>query len=327
MRTFNMLRALGLGALIAASLTTVSTAMAQSYPSRAIKLVVPFPPGGGFDGIARPFAERLSAALGQPVIVDNRAGAGGNIGTESVAHAPADGYTLLFANDYLGTNPNLYKAIKYDPVRDFIPISLVGSTQMAIAVNPANVKATDAKSLAAGSQAKALQYGTPGVGTSPHLFGELYAFTTGTKLDHIPYRGTGPAINDALGGQIDMVLVTVPSLVQHIKTGKLRGIAVIGGNKRSPLLPELSTLAENGVQGIDHDVWYGLFAPAGTPPDVLRRLREATASVLRQPELAERLRQAGYELTPSTPEALGERLKTDLAKWKKVVGRANISLE
>ncbi|MDB5843051.1 MAG: hypothetical protein JWP79_361 [Polaromonas sp.] len=327
MKNFSILRALGLGVVVAASLGAASVAQAQTYPNQTIKLIVPFPPGGGFDGIARPFAERLSAALGQPVIVDNRAGAGGNIGTEAVARAPADGYTLLFANDYLGTNPNLYKAIKYDPERDFIPISLVGSTQMAIAVNPANIKAIDAKSLAAASQAKAVQYGTPGVGTSPHLFAELYASTTGTKLAHIPYRGTGPAINDALGGQIDMVLVTVPSLVQHIKAGKLRGIAVIGGNKRSPLLPELPTLAENGVTGIDHDVWYGLFAPKGTPPDVLRRLREATASVLRQPELAERLRQAGYELTPSTPEALGERLKTDLPKWKKVVERASISLE
>ncbi|WP_421954498.1 Bug family tripartite tricarboxylate transporter substrate binding protein [Polaromonas sp.] len=327
MKPFDILRATALTTLVVAGLTTVSTVMAQAYPSRTIKLVVPFPPGGGFDGIARPFAERLSAALGQSVIVENRAGAGGNIGTEFVTRAPADGYTLLFANDYLGTNPNLYKAIKYDPVRDLAPISLVGSTQMAIAVNPTRVKATDAKSLLAESQRRTLQYGTPGVGTSPHLFGELYAFTTGTKLSHIPYRGTGPAINDTIGGQVDMALVTVPSLVQHIRAGKLRGIMVIGGNNRSSLLPELPTLAENGVQGIDHDVWYGLFAPTDTPPDVLRRLREATVSVLQQPELIERLRQAGYELTPSTPEALSNRLKTDLVKWKKVVERTNVSLE
>ncbi len=183
----------------------VALAMAQPFPDRPIKMVVPFPPGGGFDGIARPFAERLSAALGQPVIVDNRPGAGGNIGAEFVARAPADGYTLLFANDFLGTNPNLYKDLKYDPAKDFAPISLVGSTQMAIAVNPQRVKATDAQSLRAESQAHTLQYGTPGVGTSPHLFGELYGFNTGTRVQHIPYRGTGPAINDVLGGQIDMV--------------------------------------------------------------------------------------------------------------------------
>jgi len=327
MRTLrHILRAVALGA--AGAIAVVATgALAQAYPDRTIRLVVPFPPGGGFDGIARPFAERLAAALGQPVIIDNRAGAGGNIGTELAARAPADGYTLLFANDYLGTNPNLYKAIKYDPVRDFVSISLIGSTQMAIAVNPTNVKATDARSLAARSQEKPLQYATPGVGTSPHLFGELYAFTTNTKMSHIPYRGTGPAINDTIGGQVDMALVTVPSLVQHIKVGKLRGIVVIGGTKRSPLLPDVPTLAESGVQGINHDVWYGLFAPAGTPPDVLRRLREATISVLSQADLAERLRQTGYEVTPSSPEVLGERLKADLAKWKAVVDRTGITLD
>ncbi|WP_288254777.1 tripartite tricarboxylate transporter substrate binding protein [uncultured Hydrogenophaga sp.] len=304
----------------------VALAMAQPYPNRPIKMVVPFPPGGGFDGIARPFAERLSTALGQPVIVDNRPGAGGNIGAEFVARAPADGYTLLFANDFLGTNPNLYKDLKYDPAKDFAPISLVGSTQMAIAVNPQRVKATDAQSLRAESQAHTLQYGTPGVGTSPHLFGELYGFNTGTRVQHIPYRGTGPAINDVLGGQIDMVVVTVPALAAHIKAGKLRGISVIGGDKRSPLLPEVRTLAENGV-GATHDLWYGLFATAGTPPEVLQRLREATATALAQADLVERLRQLGYEVTPSTPEALSERVKADLVKWKQVVERAKITLE
>jgi tripartite-type tricarboxylate transporter receptor subunit TctC len=308
------------------ALCLAALASAQPYPNRPIKMVVPFPPGGGFDGIARPFAERLSAALGQPVVVDNRPGAGGNIGAESVARSTADGYTLLFANDFLGTNPNLYKELKYDPVKDFAPISLIGSTQMAIAVNPDRVKATDSRSLRAESEGRPLQYGTPGVGTSPHLFGELYGTNTGTKVQHVPYRGTGPAITDAIGGQIDMVLVTVPALVQHIKTGKLRGITVIGGDRRSPLLPDVKTLAENGV-GATHDLWYGLFAPAGTPPDVLKRLREATASVLAQQDLVERLRQIGYEVTPSTPEVLADRVKSDLVKWKQVVERAKITLE
>jgi tripartite-type tricarboxylate transporter receptor subunit TctC len=324
MKRRSLLQHFALGACAAVG---APLAMAQAYPNRPIKLVVPFPPGGGFDGIARPFADRLGAALGQPVVVDNRAGAGGNIGTEQVARSPADGYTLLFANDYLGTNPNLYKAIKYDPLRDFAPVSLVGSTQMAIAVNPNTVSATDARTLATASQGKRLQYGTPGVGTSPHLFGELYAVTTGTRMDHIPYRGTAPAVNDAIGGQIDMALVTLPAVVQHIRAGKLRGIAVIGGNRRSPLLPELPTLAESGVQGIDQEVWDGLFTPVGAPAEVQQQLREATATVLAQADLAERLRAAGYEATPSSPEALQDRLRTDLAKWKKVVERANIALE
>lgn len=304
-----------------------AAAGAQPFPNRPVRMVVPFPPGGGFDGIARPFAERLGAALGQPVVVDNRAGAGGNIGAEGVARSAADGYTLLFANDFMGTNPNLYKGLKYDPLRDFAPLSLIGSTQLAIAVNPARVKATDARSLQAESLQHPLQYGTPGIGTSPHLFGELYGFNTGTRMQHVPYRGTGPAITDAIGGQIDFVLVTVPALVQHIKGGKLRGIAVIGGSKRSPLLPELPTLAESGVEGVSHDVWYGLFAPAGTPPDVLKRLRDATAIALAQPAFVEQLRQLGYEITPSTPEALSERVRSDLGKWKQVVERARVTLE
>ncbi len=313
--------------LVAAFALASAAAFAQSYPSHPIKLVVPFPPGGGFDGIARPFAERLGALLGQPVVVDNRPGAGGNIGTEQVARAPADGYTLLFANDYLGTNPNLYQQIRYDPVKDFVPISQVGSTQMVIAVNPTRVKATDAKSLKAESLAKPLQYGTPGVGTSPHLFGELYGFSTGTRVQHVPYRGTGPAITDAIGGQLDFALVTVPAVVQHAKSGKLRALMVFGGNKRSPLLPDVPTVEEQGVKGVNHDVWYGLFAPAGTPPEVLKKLGEATATVLAQPDLAASLRETGYEVTPSTPQALESRLKADLAKWKQVVERAHITLD
>lgn len=313
-----------LGAVLALS---SAAALAQPFPSHPIKLVVPFPPGGGFDGIARPFAERLTAVLGQPVVVDNRPGAGGNIGAEQVAKAPADGYTLLFANDFLGTNPNLYKEIRYDPVKDFAPISMVGSTQMIIAVNPARVKATDARALKDESQAKGLQYGTPGVGTSPHLFGELYGFNTGTRVQHVPYRGTGAAITDTIGGQIDFALVTVPAVVPHAKTGKLRPLMVIGGSRRSPLLPDVPNITELGVQGVNHDVWYGVFAPAGTPPDVLKKLRDATATVLAQPDLIERLRVAGYEVIPSSPEVLGDRVKSDLQKWKQVVERAKITLE
>ena len=313
---------------LAAALALASaSAFAQNFPDHTIRMVVPFPPGGGFDGIARPFAERLSKELGQAVIIDNRAGAGGNIGAELVAKSPADGYTLLFANDFLGTNPNLYKEIHYNPVKDFAPISMVGSTQMVIAVNPSRVSATDAKSLKALSQKAPLQYGTPGVGTSPHLFGEMYGFTTGTKMQHVPYKGTGPAITDAIGGQIDFALVTVPSVVPQARAGKLRPLMVFGGNKRSPLLPDVPTVQEQGVKDVNHDVWYGLFAPAGTSPEVLKKLQVATAKVLAEPDLQKNLRELGYEVTPSTPEALGVRVKSDLAKWKVVVDRAKITLD
>jgi tripartite-type tricarboxylate transporter receptor subunit TctC len=315
--------------MIAAVLAlTATAAFAQNnYPDRTIRMVVPFPPGGGFDGIARPFAERLGKELGQPVIVDNRPGAGGNIGAELVAKAPADGYTLLFANDFMGTNPNLYKEIHYNPVKDFAPISMVGSTQMVIAVNPSRVKATDAKSLKAESQQHPLQYGTPGVGTSPHLFGEMYGFSTGTRVQHVPYRGTGPALTDAVGGQLDFALVTVPSAVPLVKAGKLRALMVFGGNKRSPLLPDVPTVQEQGVNDVNHDVWYGLFAPAGASPEVLKRLREATAKVLAEPDLRKNLAELGYEVIPSTPDQLENRVKADLAKWKLVVDRAKITLD
>jgi tripartite-type tricarboxylate transporter receptor subunit TctC len=317
-------RLLAAGLLVALA---AGQAFAQAWPSHPIRMVVPFPPGGGFDGIARPFAERLGQVLGQTVVVDNRPGAGGNIGAESVARSPADGYTLLFANDFMGTNPNLYKEMRYDPVKDFAPVSMIGSTQMVIAVNPARVKATDAASFKTESQARPFQYGTPGVGTSPHLFGELYGFNTGTRVQHVPYRGTGPAITDAIGGQIDFALVTVPAVVPHARTGKLRALMVVGGTRRSPLLPDVPNLTELGVQGVNHDVWYGLFAPAGTPPDVLARLHEATTKVLAQPDLVQNLRLAGYEVIPSTPQVLGERVKSDLAKWKLVVDRAKVTIE
>lgn len=308
-------------------LTLTGVAVAQPYPSRPVRLVVPFPPGGGFDGIARPFAERLATALGQAVIVDNRAGAGGNIGTEAVTKSPADGYTLLFANDYLGTNPNLYKGLRYDPVKDLEPVTMVGSTQLVIAVSPTRVKATQLAAFQAESQARPLQYGTPGVGTSPHLFGELYGFESGARVQHVPYRGTGPALTDAIGGQIDFALVTVPAVVPHVKSGKLRAIAVAGGTGRSPLLPDVPTLAESGLRGVNHDVWYGLFAPAGTPPDVLRKLREASLLALSEPGLVQSLASAGYQVTTGTPEQLRDRLKADLAKWKRVVERAAIQID
>jgi tripartite-type tricarboxylate transporter receptor subunit TctC len=298
----------------------------QAYPSRTIKMIVPFPPGGGFDRIARPFAERLAVVLGVPVIVDNRSGAGGNIGTEAAARAEPDGYTVFMGNEFLGANPNLYKGLRYDPVRDFIPISHVGTSQMAIAANPA-LPVSNAKEMVVASQARPLQYGTPGVGTVPHLFTEMLGFSSGMKVAHIPYRGSAAATTDAMGGQIDFVVGPLPALVPHIKTGKLRGISVIGGNQRSSLMPDVPTLEEGGIKGVDHEVWYGLFVPTGTPPDVVKRIREATVQALEQPELIERLRLAGYEARPSTPEALTARLKGDLAKWKQVVERAQITVE
>lgn len=300
-------------------------ALAQGYPSRPVKIIIPFPPGGGFDGIARPFAEKLTGILGQPMVLENRPGAGGNIGTEVAKNAPADGYTLLFANEILTTNPSLYKAIAWDPLRDFVPITKVGTVPIAIAVHP-SVPAKDLKELIAVSRTKALNYGTPGIGTGPHLFGEMLNLSNVMALVHVPYKGTGPAIADAIGGQIEMVITTLSSLAPQIRAGKLRGISVLGP-ARSSFMPELPTIAEGGVPGLTYEVWYGLFAPTGTPEAIQRRLHEAALQTLAQPDLIERLKKTGYEPTSSTPQALTEIIKTDLAKWRRVVKEAGITAE
>ena len=309
--------------LAAAALAPVPT-LAQTYPSKPVRMIVPFPPGGGFDGISRPFGERLGSMLGQPVVIENRAGAGGNIGAELAARAPADGYTLLFANTFLTTNPAIYKSLNYDPIKDFAPISRVGATNTAISVHP-SVPARDLKELIAYSFTKTLNYGTPGVGTMPHLVGEMLNLEGTMRLQHIPYKGTGLAINDVLGGQIDMVIVPMSAVAQHIRAGKLRGIAVLSP-KRASIMPELPSLMEQGVpiQGV---TWYALFAPAATPVPVIRRLNEAAVQVLAQSDVIERLRGAGYEPESSTPEALAERLRTEIQMWQRVVVQAKIPRE
>jgi tripartite-type tricarboxylate transporter receptor subunit TctC len=300
-------------------------AVAQTYPAKPIRMVVPFPPGGGFDGIARPFSEKLSTVLGQPVIIDNRAGAAGNIGAAFAAQQPADGYTLLFANDLLATNPPMYKAPGYDPLKDFIPVSKVGAVATAIAIYP-GVQAKDAKELSALSKKKPLNFGTPGMGSVPHLVGEMLNLEGAMSLVHIPYKGSGPAITDTMGGQIDMVITTLSSLAPQIRAGKLRGIAVVGASRAS-IMPELPTLSEAGGPAIHADIWYGLFVPAGTPAGIVTRLHDASVRALADRDLGERLRKIGYEPGSSTPEALAATLKDDLAKWTRVVNEAKIPRE
>jgi tripartite-type tricarboxylate transporter receptor subunit TctC len=315
--------ALGLGAALVAA-PWLSSARAQGYPARPVSLVVPFPPGGGFDTIARPFAERLGRALGQPVVVDNRPGSGGNMGADMVARAAADGYTLLFANDFLATNPSVNRNVRYDPLKDFTPIGMVGTTQVVIAVRPDFPAKTFAE-LVALSRKKPLSYGTPGAGTSPHLLGEYIASTTALKTLHVPYKGAGPSVNDAIGGQIDMVLATTPSVASHIRAGKLRGIVVFGA-RRSAQLPEVPTLKEAGSTPVDYEVWYCLMSPAGVPAPVQARLREATAAALDK-ELAARLATLGYEIQSEGPEQVTRFIQRDLARWHEVVARTKISVD
>ena len=300
-------------------------AHAQTWPARPIRMIVPFPPGGGFDAVARPFAEKMSALLKQAIVIDNKAGAGGNIGTAEAARAAKDGYTVLFANEILATNPNVYKNAPFDPIKDFDPIAMVASTPLALAIHP-GLPAKNLTELIAMSAKEPITFGTPGVGTSPHLFGELLNLKTPLKLRHIPYRGTGPAIADAMGGQTNAVLTTASALTQQIASGKLRGIAIMS-EKRSTLLPDLPTLAEAGIKGLTHDVWYCVMAPAGTPAGVMSALREAAMTAVRDPELGERLRKLGFDMVVGDDKVVSALIRTDLQRWAGVVSEANFPKE
>lgn len=318
--------ALRIGAVLAVGGGTwTSTARAQDFPSRPIRMVVPFPPGGGFDAVARPFAEKLAAQLKQTIYIDNRAGAGGNIGTAEVARAPHDGYTILFANEILATNPNVYRSVPFDPIKDFAPIAMVATTPLALAIYP-GLPAKNLPELIALSAKEPITFGTPGIGTSPHLFGELLNLKTPLKLRHIPYRGTGAAITDAMGGQTNAVLTTASALAPPIKAGKLRGIALLG-DRRAALLPELPTLAEGGIKGLSHDVWYALVAPAGTPAVIVAQLRLAAMTVMSDAELGERLRKTGFEPVIGDDKAVTAMIRADLLRWGSVVTEARLAKE
>jgi len=314
---------LGLGAALVASPLPRAWAV-EEFPSRPISMVVPFPPGGGFDTIARPFAERLGQLLGRAVVVDNRAGSGGNMGTDFVARAPADGYTLLFANDYLATNPSVNRNTRFDPIKDFAPVSMVGSTQVVMAVRP-DFPAKNFEELVALSKKRSLSFGTPGAGTSPHLVGEYLSTISPLQSLHVPYKGTAPAVNDAMGGQIDMVYATSPSVASQIAAGRLRGIAVFGA-QRSTQLPEVPTLKEIGGPPVDYEVWYCLLAPAGVPTSVLATIRAATRKAL-DADLAARLARLGYAVKSSEPEAVTQAIRQGLERWKDVVARAKIAID
>ena len=312
--------------LLLLALTTMALgAWAQTWPERPIKLVVPFPPGGGADLAARTYAEKLSALLGQPVFIDNKPGASGNIGAELVARAPSDGYTLLFANEFLATNPLMFKEIRYDSLKDFVPIAKVASNAAAIAVHPGLGVKTIQELIALG-RTKNLNYASPGVGTGPHLFGQLIAMQTGAKFTNIPYKGSAPATADAVGGQVDFIISTLSPMVAHFNSGRLRGLAITG-DKRSAQAPDVPTLGESGLVGQRYEVWYGVVAPAAVARPIITRLQQASAQVLRDPELVNKMRNAGYEVEPSIGDDFGAELRADIDRWVRVIRDAKIPRE
>jgi tripartite-type tricarboxylate transporter receptor subunit TctC len=302
-------------------------ATAQNYPDKPIRLVVPFSAGGGTDILARDVGPRLSEALGQPVIIDNKGGAGGNIGSDIVARAPADGYTLLFGSNTLSINAGLYQKLPFDPVRSFAPVGLVASAPLVL-VTPPDTGIQSVRGLVNAAKTKpgTLNWSAPGNGTPHHLATELFNQMTGSQIVHIQYKGGGPAIADLLGRQTQASILTLSSVQAYINSGKLRALGV-ATSQRSSLMPEVPTIAEAGVPGYEVNLWYGLFAPAGTPAAVVQALNQALNKILVDKALQTRFAGLGYEPQPGTPESLAKLLAEDMTRSARVIAQAQIKVE
>jgi tripartite-type tricarboxylate transporter receptor subunit TctC len=307
---------------------TALGAHAQDWPARPLRLVVPFAPGGVTDTSARVVADRLGARLGQSVVVENRPGASGNIGTQQVAQAAPDGYTLLLGFD--GTmviNPWVFAKIPFDTLRDFEPVTKLGDATLILAAHP-SVAANDVRELIALAKEKpgVLSYGTSGTGGTPHLAGEMLNQRAGIALVHVPYKGGGPAITDAVGGQIPLVFTAIAGAQQYVKSGRLKALGVPSA-RRSAALPDAKTFIEAGLDGFVVDSWVGVLAPAKAPRPAIDRLQRETAAVLAEPEVRERYAVLGIEPVGNTPEEFAAQIRADLARWEKVVKQANIRQE
>ena len=305
-------------AALAAS-TLAPAAHAADYPTKPIRMIVGFAPGGGTDTTARAIANKLTDLLGQQVIIDNRPGAAGNIATELVSNANPDGYTLLMGTiAALAINPSLYTTkLPFDSIKDFAPIIQAVDSTNILSLHP-SVAANSVKELIALAKAKPLNYGSSGVGGTGHLAGELFNTMAGTKMSHVPYKGGGPAMIDLISGQVQLVFATAASAVPHIKSGKIKGIAVTT-IKRSALMPNIPTIAESGLPRFDANNWYGLLAPAGTPRPIIMRLNTDVKKVLAMPDVKEFLFNQGLDPAPGTPEEFGAYIKSEMTKWAKVV--------
>jgi tripartite-type tricarboxylate transporter receptor subunit TctC len=306
---------------LALLLTVVATgASAQGYPNKPIRIVVPFPAGGATDLLARAAAQKLTEAWGQPVVVDNRPGAGGNIGSELVAKAAPDGYTLEMGT--VGThaiNASLYAKMPYDHVKDFAPVILVASVPNVLVVNPALPVNSVAELIAYGkANPGKLNFASSGNGTSIHLSGELFKVMAGVQMTHVPYKGSAPALQDLIAGQVQLMFDNLPPSLPQIKGGKLRALAVTSA-VRAPALPDVPTVAEAGLPGFEASSWFGILAPAGTPPEVIARLNAEIAKWLASPEAKEKMLALGANAIGGTPEDFAKHIAAETAKWQRVV--------
>ena len=301
-------------------------AMAQPYPVKPIRLIVPFAPGGTSDLMGRVIGARLGEALGQTVVVDNRGGAGGTIGAALTAQAVADGHTLLVPHVGLAINETLYAQRQYNAEKDLAPISRLGDTPNAVVVNNAlPVKSVQDLIALARKQPGKLNYGSAGVGSAAHLAMALLEYAAGIKFNHVPYKGGGPALIATVAGQVDFSIPAYPTSVPHLKAGRLRILAVTGA-KREPTVPDVPTMAEAGLPGYEFVIWFGMFAPAGTPQAIISRLNREIVKALATPDMREKLAQTGVNAESSTPEQLGRLLRSDVAKWAKIIKEAGIPI-
>ena len=306
-------------ALMLTLLMPVSTAFAQAWPNRPLRMVVPAAAGGTIDILTRALSVRLSEGLGQPVVIENRGGAGTNIGMDAVAKSAPDGYTLLMGGVTVATNPSLYAKLSFDPAKDLVPVSLVVSSGNVLVVNP-DLPVKSVQELVAYARARPgeLNYGSPSSGSTPHLAGELFNALTGSKLVHVPYKGAALGLNDLIAGRVQLSFDNIPPAIPHIRSGKLRALAVTA-SRRSALLPEVPTAIEAGLAGFDVSAWFGLLAPAGTPREAIQRVHAETAKALQVPELRDRLVQLGFDVIGSTPDAFGELIRSETVRWAKII--------
>lgn len=308
------------GAAFAAALITPLAAQADDYPSRPIKLVVPGTAGGGMDVIARVIGDKIGASLKQPVVVENKAGAGGNIAVDYVAKSPADGYTIIIGQTaHFSINPYLYSKLPFDTEKDFVPVVLLAESPNVMVVGAQSPYKTLADVVkAAKESSEGLALATPGNGTVSHLTGELFQKAAGIKFTHIPYKGAAPALTDVMGGRVPVMLSSVPTALSQIKAGKLRPVAV-SAVKRSPALPDVPTIGEQGYPGFDAGTWYGLLVPTGTPRDVIKKLNAAANEAIKLPDVREKILAEGGDVVGGTSEEFTAMVKADNAKWSKVV--------
>jgi tripartite-type tricarboxylate transporter receptor subunit TctC len=312
--------AIGRAFLLAAGLAVAGASWAQAYPTKPIRFIAPFAAGGALDTLTRTIAGRMQESWGQPVVVENRTGAGGNIGTDLVAKAAPDGYTLVMGTIAThAINVSLYEKMPYDAVKDFAPVTIAASINNSLSVHP-SVPAKNVAELIAYAKTNAgrLTFGSAGSGTSQHLAGELFKTMTGVDMVHIPYKGGAPAMVDLLAGQISMTFGDIPTALPHIRAGKLRSLAVTGA-KRSPLLPDVPTIAEQGLAGFDVTAWFGVFTTAGTPRQVVNQLNAEIVRILSLPDVREKLIGIGMEPVTNSPDEFAAYVQSEIAKWARVV--------